>query len=188
YRYEQNGSGFGDRASPVRFANLWRRNLPPFATPCAVAERRGCDRHPVDATTEDGRLTLLSYVWPGQAERFALLDAALGLAGTDPVPIDRAEIPDWLHSQLAEPAPERVTVVFHSVVWQYLTDAERAAVTRTLDAAGDRASAAAPLAWLRLESTPDLAYAELRLTVWPGARERLLATAGFHVGPVTWMA
>jgi hypothetical protein len=104
------------------------------------------------------------------------------------VHIDRAGIPDWLPSRLDARVPDRVTVVFHSVVWQYLTEDERATVRATLLEAGSRARPDAPLAWLRLEPVPDLTYAELRLTIWPGGDERLLATTGFHVDPITWLA
>jgi hypothetical protein len=187
YRYEQGGSGFGDPDSPVRFKDLWQTGAPPFQPGCDVAERRGCDRNPVDATTDEGRLTLLSYVWPGQTERFSLLAAALDVARDDPVRIDRAGIAEWLPSRLDAPVDDRTTVVFHSVVWQYLTEDERATVRSTLLEAAGRARPDARLAWLRLESVPDLTYAELRLTIWPGGEERLLATTGFHVGPINWL-
>jgi hypothetical protein len=188
YRYEEGALGFGDAASPVRFRDLWGGRPPPFASPCRVVERRGVDRHPIDATQPDARTALLSFVWPDHSERFALLAAALDAARAFPVTIDRAEIPVWLESALAAPAAGVATVVFHSVVWQYLTDDERRVVTGTLDRAGGRAGPDAPLAWLRLEAAPGVAHAELRLTTWPGGEERLLARAGFHVNPVRWLA
>lgn len=187
YRYEQDGAAFGDPASAVRFENRWTRGRPPFEAGCRVVERRGCDRNPIDATSEDGRLTLLSYVWPGQTERFELLATALDIAGAHPVSVEQADIPGWLAQQLKDPAPGLATVVFHSVVWSYLTDDERAAVEATFRAAGERATLDAPLAWLRLESAPDMTSTELRLTTWPSGEERLLATATFHIGPVNWL-
>jgi hypothetical protein len=75
-----------------------------------------------------------------------------------------------------------VTVVFHSIVLQYLGEAERAAFTRHLEDAAARASAEAPLAWLRMEPADELA--EVRLTAWPGGDERLLCRAGYHGSPV----
>src|SRR5262249_21178556 len=90
---------------------------------------------------------------------------------------------------LAEPATADVaTVVFHSIVWQYLPDDERARVRRTIEEAGARATPAAPLAWLRFEPSADARRAELRLACWPGGDDRLLATAGFHGRPVRWLA
>ncbi|HUF85043.1 MAG TPA: DUF2332 domain-containing protein [Acidimicrobiia bacterium] len=187
YRYEQDGASFGDPGSPVRFENLWRGGRGPFDADCRVAERRGCDRNPIDATTEDGRLTLLSYVWPGQVARFELLAAALEVAGAHPVPVDRADIPDWLGEQLNDAAPGVATVVFHSVVWSYLTADEQGWVGSTLRAAGERATPEAPLAWLRLEGAPTMDHTELRLTTWPGGEEQFLARASYHIGPVTWL-
>ena len=45
-----------------------------------VVERRGCDASPIDPGTEEGRLTLQSYVWPDQVERFRQLAAASDVA------------------------------------------------------------------------------------------------------------
>jgi hypothetical protein len=187
YWYESDGTGYGDAASPVRFAGLWEDGRPPFGAPITIAERRGCDRDPIDARTEDGRLTLLSYVWPGQTERFTMLRAALDVARDVPVAIDRAGIPDWLARRLDEPAPGRATVVFHSIVWQYLTDDERATAEAALANAGNRATRDAPLAWLRLEPSADLTHTELRITTWPAGEERLLARCHYHLGPMQWV-
>lgn len=187
YWYESDGLGFGDPRSPVRFAELWGEGRPPFDTHMTIADRRGCDRDPIDVGTEDGRLTLLSYVWPGQTERFTMLRAALDVARDFPVAIDRVAIPVWLERQLDEPAPGRASVVFHSIVWQYLTDHERATAEATLQRAGDRATSDAPLAWLRLEPSADITHTELRVTTWPGADERLLARCHYHLGPIEWL-
>jgi hypothetical protein len=188
YWYEADGATYGESASPVRFTGLWEDGRPPFDAEPTIAERRGCDRDPIDAGTEDGRLTLLSYVWPGQTERFAMLRAALDVARDFPVTIDRAGIPAWLGEQLHAPASGRVTVVFHSITWQYLTDKERAAAEAELASAGARASRNAPLGWLRLEPSPDLSHTELRLRTWPGGDDRLLARCHYHLGPVYWVA
>jgi hypothetical protein len=188
YWYESDGVSFGDPASPVRFSDLWADGNPPFDAPITIAERRGCDRDPIDAGAEGGRLTLLSYVWPGQTDRFTMLRAALDVARNVPVGIDRADIPDWLARQLEEPVPDRATVVFHSIVWQYLTDDERATAEAVLANAGHRATSDAPLAWLRLEPSTDLTHTELRVTTWPAGEERLLARGHYHLGPVQWVA
>jgi hypothetical protein len=187
YWYEADGATFGDPASPVRFSGLWEDGRPPFDALVTIAERRGCDRDPIDAGTEDGRLTLLSYVWPGQTERFEMLRAALDVARDFPVAIDRAGIPAWLAAQLRDPVPGRATVVFHSITWQYLTDDERAAAEAELASAGERSTGDAPLAWLRLEPSADLSHTELRLTTWPGGSERLLARCHYHLGPTRWV-
>ncbi len=187
YWFESDGRGAGDPDSPVRFVDRWSRP-PPFGAELRIVERRGCDRDPVDATTADGRLTLLSYVWPDQTERIELLRAALDIAREFPVAVDRADIASWLDAQLERRADGVATVVFHSIVWQYLTDEQREAADSTLAAAGSRATPDAPLAWLRLEPGPGGMHTELRLTTWPGGNEQLLASTQFHVGHVDWLA
>jgi hypothetical protein len=191
YRYEQSGVGWGDPASAVRFEDLWPGATPPLGTPATIVSRAGCDRDPIDATRPEAALTLLAYVWPDQQERLDRTRAALDIAAGFPVDLERSAIEDWLPGQLAAPAPGVATVVFHSIVWQYLSESTRALIVAALDDAGRRATADAPLAYLRLEPTPETYFpAELRLTQWPEARgglgSRRLATSGFHFGAVTW--
>src|SRR5262249_27361920 len=76
YRYEHNGVGFGPVDSPLQFSGYWT-GVPPFDVKVEVVSRQGCDRDPVDASSDDGQLTLLSYVWPDQAARLDRLRAAL---------------------------------------------------------------------------------------------------------------
>jgi hypothetical protein len=78
------------------------------------------------------------------------------------------------------------TVVFHSIALQYLDRRGRERALSAIADAGARATAAAPLAWLRME--PGGEQAEVRLTVWPGGGERLVATTGFHGRGVRWLA
>jgi len=147
-----------------------------------VAERRGCDASPVDAASEEGRLTLLSYVWPDQPERIARMRAALEVAAAVPATVERATAADWTERVLAEPAPGLATVLYHSIVVQYLSEGERAALYERIEAAGGRASVGAPLAWLRMEPADD--RADLHLTTWPGGETRRLARVGYHGSPV----
>jgi hypothetical protein len=180
YRYEGPGRAFGDPASPVRLDFP-----PPLDVAATVAERRGCDPNPLDPTDEDTRLTLLSYVWPDQRWRLALLQAALDAAAAVPAVVDRAFAGDWLAERLAEPAEGRATVVFHSIVMQYLPEAERARVEELLHEAGARATPSAPLAWLRME--PDtMDRAGVWLDLWPPRRHAQVAAAGYHGRPVEW--
>jgi hypothetical protein len=150
--------------------------------PATVAERRGCDPAPVDPASEDGRLTLLAYVWPDQRHRAERALAAIAVARETPVRVDRAAAVEWLGAHLAEARPGLATVVFHSIVAQYLAEVERNALTALLKVAGERADARAPLAWLRMEPAGE--RADLRLTVWPGGEERRLGSAGYHGDPV----
>jgi hypothetical protein len=184
FRYEAAASAWGDPASSVRLTGAYDREQPPFDVAATVAERRGCDRNPLDPSTYEGRVMLLSFVWPDQRQRSELMRAALEVAARVPAPIDRAEAGDWLEARLAESAEGRATVVYHSIVEQYLAEAERMRVQALVRAAGERATATAPVGWLRME--PDGAHAGVWLDLWPPGRHARIAEAGYHGRPVTW--
>jgi len=144
-----------------------------------IVERRGCDLSPLDATDVQAQLRLLSYVWPDHVERFHRLRAALSVAARWPVVIDRAPLGAWIDRQLAAPAPEGVlTVVWHSIVMQYVSAAEKAQVAHAVAAAADRM----PVVHLALEApiAPYTTTPELRLD------GTLLATVAAHGVPVAW--
>jgi hypothetical protein len=189
YRYSSGDWSWGEETSPLTITSIFE-GATPYPTPVEVVDRAGCDPNPVDAMTEEGRLTLMSYTWPDQRTRFRLLRDALKIAESLPVALERAEGPAWLAGRLAETTPGVATVVFHSIVMQYLGDDGRAALIAVIDEAGKRASADAPLAWLRLEpSRPDGGGRFLvHMTTWPGGEERLLAESHPHGPPVRWLA
>jgi hypothetical protein len=183
FRYDA-GPGWGNASSPVVLRDRWRVP-PPLDRAARVAERAGCDPAPLDPATENGRLTLLSYVWPDQLERIALVRAACDVAARVPAVVEQANGADWLETRLARPAHGMATVVYHSIVLQYVDEASRDRMSAAIAAAGERASAAAPFAWLRMEPGGD--QAEVRLTLWPGGEDRLLATTSFHGRDVCWL-
>jgi hypothetical protein len=185
FRYETTEEAWGDPSSPVVLRGAWETSVPPFSVMAAVAERAGCDPNPVDPTTDEGRLTLMSYVWPDQRERFALLGGAIAVARRVPADVECASAADWLPARLAAVRPGLATVVFHSIALQYLDRSSRELALGAIADAGDRATPDAPVAWLRME--PGGEQAEVRLTVWPGGAERLVATTGFHGRPVRWL-
>lgn len=187
YRYDTGQQVAGDPRSPLRFEGFWEPPLPDLSGDLVVADRRGCDRNPLDPTSEADRLTLLSFVWPDQEERLDRLRTALDIAQQVPVDIDHADAADWIVGQLDRPHPGAATVVVHSIVLQYLSSARRRDFRDAVADAGRRATPRAPVAWLRMEPATDDA-AEVRLTLWPGGEEELLGTAGYHGRPVRWAA
>jgi hypothetical protein len=184
FHYSSGGFDFGPADSPVQFFDYAEGSLPSLPGHVGIVERAGCDEAPV-ALDADGGLTLRSYLWPDQLERLRLLDDALRVAAEIPASLERSGAADWLERRLAEPAEGACTVVFHSIVMQYVDPGERERVASLLAEAGGRATESAPLARLALEPGGELA--DLRLTVWPGGEERLLAQAGYHGAPVRWV-
>ena len=196
YRYQSRDDGWGDPRSPVRFVDPFPAATPPLSVRAEVDEMTGCDLHPVDPTSEEGRLTLLSYVWPDQVERLDRLRGAFEVAARVPARIDRADAAEWLPRRLEEVRAGVTTVVFHSVVEMYLSVEQRAHLRGAIMEAGARATADAPVAWLKMEhlagSTPSpsgpvgIGPRNVHLTVWPGGEERAIATATPHGPPVYW--
>jgi len=183
--YEARGATWGPPESPVRLCSYNSDRALPFDVEAPVVERAGCDASPVDPTTDDGRLTLLSYVWPDQIQRIRLLRAALEVAAGTPAPVEQGEAVAWTMRRW-QPATGVATVLFHSIVMQYLPDERRAAFKQLVRTRGaEDATERAPLAWLRLEPVGD--EAALRLTTWPDATETTLAWSGFHGQNVRWL-
>jgi hypothetical protein len=189
YRYEMNGAGaWGDPASPVRLDAEWTGGPPPKDVPIRVIERRGCDQNPIDITTDESALRLKAYVWPDQAERMARLDGAIQIARRYPPSVERADAADWIRAHLT-PEQGAATIIYHSVVWSYLPDQTQADVAGAIAAAGESASANAPLAWLRMEPLPTnlVGPMALTLTYWPSGAEFRLADVHPHGAKVSWM-
>ena len=180
FRYGGGSATWGSPESPVNLEGLWLEAPLHLPAGLAISERRGCDRRPVDLAAPDGRLSLLASVWADQSERFARLRGALRLASEVKAVVDRADVTDWLPQKLAAPRPGRATVVYHSIFEEYLPEATRRSFHATLAEGGARATAEAPLFWIRLEPFPGNVSYGVRLTRWPGGDERLVATCLAH--------
>lgn len=181
YRYESADAAWGPADSPLRFVDPYAGRAPSGRWP-EVIDRRGCDLAPIDPATDAGQLRLRSLVWPDQTARRRRLDDAIGIVGARPSVVDRADAVDWVEEQLARPTRGVLTVVTHSIVLQYLPIERRRRLVAAVEAAGRRAGADAPLAWLRMEPAGE--RAEVRLTTWPDGPVTVVAASGFHGPPV----
>jgi hypothetical protein len=193
FRYVVAGAPLGDPDSPLEFTEPW--NGAPVPDPAAtaarlqVAERAGCDRSPLDATTHEGRLTLQSYIWPDEPERIARIGRAAAVAARHRVEVQRRSAGAWLLERLGEARPAMLTVIWQSVVDQYLDAGERDTIRSAFASA-----AGGPFAWLTLEppSGGEDRRFELRCRERPedngSGAARLLAHAGYHGPPVEWQA
>jgi hypothetical protein len=189
----ERGQAWGDPASPVVLADAWTGAALPVDAPLEIVERGGSDLHPVDVTTEDGRLTLTSYVWPDMAARHARLAGAVELARARPVPVERADAASYVDR--LRTAPGTLTVLWHSVMWQYVPREQQDRVTAGLAALGESTTPDAPLAHLSAEPfrrTPESTHEFwVRVRTWgePGAdngEPRILGRMAAHGVPVTW--
>ncbi len=187
YAYDFGGQAWGDPASPVMIANEWR-GAAARLHPVTVAERAGCDQAPVDVSQDGPALRLQAYVWPDQTGRLARLRGAIAVARAVPATLDHADAAGWVKGRFA-PQHGTATVLFHSVMWQYMPPAAQAAVRAAIEAAGATADSNSPVAWLRMEPDPGSATLpmELRLTCWPDGEERLLARVHPHGTWVKWL-
>lgn len=185
YRYEAGEASWGDPQSPVRLRDLYIAGAPPLHLSAQVLERAGCDLNPLDPASEEDRLTLRSLIWPDQADRLAVLEAALEVARRAPVRVDREDAADWLAAQIDRQATDVTTVVFHSFFEQYLDEATRKRLRELLTEAGGRATADAPFSYLRMEWGRD--GADIELTQWPGQRKAVIATADNQGRNIRWL-
>lgn len=166
-------------------AGLYEVPPPHLDAPVEVAERRGCDPEPLDPTTVEGALTLRSYLWPDVRWRAEIMDWALEVCRRVPAAVDRADGGEWLEARLRAPRRGVATVVFHSVVMQYPAAASLRRMGAALQAAAARATAEAPLAWLRMEPGPRTM--EVRLSCWPGGGDERIAVTWPHGNRVKWL-
>ena len=186
YHYRLGEAAWGPEDLPVRLAPEWRGRPPPLPK-VAIASRAGCDAAPLEPGDQGDRLRLRAYVWADQTGRLERLARALEVATLRPTRIERADAASWLEARLATRRPDAATVVYHSIVWQYLGESTRARILDALAGRGAKATARSPLCWLRMEPASKPRYAELRLTVWPSGRERLLARTDFHGRWIEWL-
>ncbi|MBA4747964.1 MAG: DUF2332 domain-containing protein [Sphingopyxis sp.] len=188
YHFNLGGIAVGPVASPMQIQPEWRGAAPP-ADPVDIVEIAGCDVTPVDLSDPDAALRVKAYVWPDAPERLVRMDAAILLATQRAPDLVAADAADWTRQRLARPQTAGVTrVIQHSIVWQYLGDERRAAITAMIEAAGAQATPERPLAWQMLETNRATFLHELTVRHWPGdGTARVLGHAHAHGAWVEWL-
>ncbi len=177
YRYEAGDRGWGDPSSPVRFTANFEQP-PPMDQPATVIERLGCDLNPIDPSSDEGALTLRSFIWADQLDRFRLLEAAIEISRRIPARVERLDAVAFVGRELAVVRPGVATVVYHSVFLQYLDGAGREAVSELIRDAAAGAPPDAPV--MRLAMEPGNDTFEIRLD------GELLGTSGPHGTHISW--
>lgn len=188
FRYRSADGTVWGLMSPVEMDPAWTNRPTPARVPVRIVERIGGDIAPIDPATEDGAVRLTSYVWPDQAERLARLRGAILVAREYPARLVHAGAADLLAD--LEVADASLTVVWHSVMWQYLPEAERRRVVARMDEIGATATESAPFAHIAFEPRRLVPGGPHRFVIavraWPGGDERVIGEAPPHGVPVTW--
>lgn len=181
YRYELGGLTLGPSSAPVVVSATWR-GIHPTPRPIEVADRVGSDVAPIDVTTPSGALHLQSFVWADQVERMETMRGAIDLfreVGPTVMELPAAEFVESLG--LAE---GHVTVLMHSVMWQYAAKDQKDRVRSAMALLGLEATPERPLAWLSFEPRPQQFPITLRM--WPDGSEEVLGTGHPHGRWVAW--
>jgi hypothetical protein len=189
YRYDVDDVTLGDPDSPLRFEQPWRPapaiDLAAAAAALRISHREGCDPNPLEPSDPDDRRRLISYIWPDERERLARLDAALSVAAPRPPMVVKARAIEWLPDALSRRRSGELTVVWHSVMRQYVDPGEWQAM---LDAS-DAALAAAPerpIAWVGMEPVSGGTGDEITLRTGADQVAERVARCDDHGPPVVW--
>ena len=189
YRYDLGGVEVGPADSPMQLKPEWR-GPPPPAGEVEIVAIRGCDMSPVDLSDPAEALRLKAYVWAEAHERMGRIEAATRLAAEKPPLLERKDAGDFVEERLETPQEAGVTrVLYHSVMWQYLPETTRRAITAAMEQAGAHATRERPLAWVRLETNRETFRHELSVRYWPDGDDPVtLSEAHPHGAWIAWRA
>ena len=189
YHYDLAGVHVGPRPGVMAFTPEWQGRHPPQHR-IGFAGLKGCDVAPVDLTDPAQALRLKAYVWPEHHIRFARIEAAIAAAEAQKPDLVQSNAADFIEAELAKPQAEGTTrVLMHSIVWQYVPADQQARVAAAMEAAGSRATAGRPLAWIALEANRTVHLHELVVRHWPGdGAPKKLGRAHAHGAWIEWLA
>jgi hypothetical protein len=190
FAYDLGGVQVGPRDAAMHLAPGWHGAAPP-AHPITIASTRGCDVAPVDLTDPAQALRLKAYIWPEHTIRFERMDAAIRAASTRKPDIVHMNAADFVEAELAKPQEAGTTrVLMHSIVWQYVPEDQQVRISAAMEAAGAKASATRPLAWVQVEADRTVHRHKLTVRHWPGGdgAEVQLAWSHPHGVDVEWLA
>ncbi|MDO8392008.1 MAG: DUF2332 domain-containing protein [Actinomycetota bacterium] len=157
YEYTPGSSVRPVHPSPVllRCGVRGDARVPVPATMPGVARSVGLDQSPIDVLDDDEVRWLEACVWPDQADRFARLVGAIGMAREHPPEVHRGDAVDDLAALVDRVRPDGHPVVTNSWVLNYLPDDVRLRYVAELDRLGSEHD----LSWVIAESpaaTPGL--------------------------------
>ncbi|GAA2144000.1 DUF2332 domain-containing protein [Kitasatospora kazusensis] len=183
FRCEAPGFAYGPADSPVLLPQAWQDTPPGWLTgpqhPLEFTERRGCDPAPIGPLSPEGALALRAYVWADQPARAARLNGALRLAAELPPRVEATGAADFLRD--VHGADGALTVVWHSIMRQYVPKPEWQRVEGELARLAAASTPAAPFAHIAFEPRRVGTEHHFLLTVRVGTGpEQVLAEAPPH--------
>ena len=171
----------GPADAPVLLSPDWRGDLPTGSLP-KVLSRRGVDLMPMDITDPDDLLRMSSYLWADQPERLTRSRAAASIFAAT---VDQGDAAAWLEAQLDTVAPDHLTLIYHTIAWQYFPTDTQTRCLAAIEAAAQRG----PIAHLSMEADDRKGEgAAITLTLWPEGRKLTLGRVDFHGRWVDWSA
>lgn len=152
----------------------------------AIVDRVGCDLHPIDPTTTEGRVTLSSYIWVDDVERFNRLRRAIAVAAQVPATVVTADAADFVETLTL--VDGTTTVLWHSAFWLYLARETRDRILAAVSSLGAAANEESRFAYASWEwaDQPDAQHPEFVLVMqqWPSPSadgdRRILAVGNSH--------
>lgn len=171
----------GPEDAPVLLTPEWRGDMPSGTLP-QVQSRRGVDLMPMDITDPGDLLRMSSYLWADQPERLERSRAAASIFAAT---VDQGDAAAWLEAQLDTVAPDHLTLIYHTIAWQYFPAETQNRCLAAIEAAAQRG----PIAHLSMEADDRQGEgAAITLTLWPEGRKLTLGRVDFHGRWVDWSA
>jgi hypothetical protein len=189
YAYVHHGSMLGAADSAVRFDEPWSAapdiNLPAIDPGLEIVDRAGCDMAPLNASSPDDRLSLLSFIWGDEVPRFERARAALMMAADDPVSIAPMPAQAWLRDATAASPDGVLTVVWQSVVRQYVPVDDWPEIEAAMDEAQSRPGRT--VVWIQMEPGPQVNPMYVAARCDARGDWQPLAACRDHGPPVEWL-
>lgn len=186
-RYAYDFGAFSWGAGDIRIAAEWKGETPDWPASVEIGKRKGCDLSPIAYADEAAVKRAASYIWAEQADRRDRFLAAIAIARSLKPEVEQADAGDWLHEKLRGRPENRATIVYQSVMAQYLSEESRRMVKHALLNCAQMASETRRLAWLRFEPDEGGVNFSVDVTMWPGGKTRRLAYAHPHGAWVEWL-
>lgn len=146
------GGFHGCAKSNVKIDTEWRGISPNQLRDIKIRNRAACDQSPIDVKNADSALLLQSYIWPDQIERHQRVLAAIEIAKQNNIKVDKQDAGIWIGEKLENRANDAMTIVFHSVFFNYPHYEIRKKIHDNIYTEILTSKPKAPLVWLRFEN------------------------------------